>query len=149
MLKENKRLSLTLKQRAFLREYFKTGNATQSALKVYDTSDYSSAGAIASQNLKKLKDPIRLMMEAKGLSIGKLVDVIIEGLGATKAQSFNKEAPDFSTRHKYLETASGWLGLEQEPQSPPWLTQINVGGDKVIRVFYPNFLPPAPEEESE
>lgn len=138
---ENKKLSLTLKQRSFLREYFKTGNATLAALKVYDTDDYFSAASIASQNLKKLKKPIQVMMEAKGLSIGKLVNVLLEGLEAIKTRGFNKEIPDYPVRHKYMETASRWLGLESEPQTPSWLTQINVGNDKIIRVFYPNFKP--------
>lgn len=46
---------LTRKQRIFADELLDTGVATTAALKAYDTEDYSTAGAIASQNLKKLK----------------------------------------------------------------------------------------------
>lgn len=44
---------LSLKQKKFTQEYIKTGNGTQSALAVYDTSDPLVAHAIASENLQK------------------------------------------------------------------------------------------------
>lgn len=43
----------TKKQRDFIEEYTKTGNWTQAALKAYDTDDYNTAKAIASENLAK------------------------------------------------------------------------------------------------
>ncbi len=46
---------LTKKQKVFVKEYVKTENGTQSALKAYDTKDYSTAGNIASENLNKPK----------------------------------------------------------------------------------------------
>lgn len=46
---------LTKKQHAFVKEYLETGNGTKSALKAYNTNDYSTAGMIASENLKKPK----------------------------------------------------------------------------------------------
>jgi phage terminase small subunit len=46
---------LTPKQKEFADEYLETGNGVQSALSVYDTEDYSTAGNIASENLKKPK----------------------------------------------------------------------------------------------
>ncbi len=46
---------LTKKEKGFVKDYIETGNGTQSALKHYDTEDYSTAGAIASENLKKPK----------------------------------------------------------------------------------------------
>jgi len=46
---------LSKKEKGFADDYLETGNGVQSALDNYDTEDYSSAGAIASQNLKKLK----------------------------------------------------------------------------------------------
>lgn len=122
---------LTPKQRAFLKLYFETGNATQSALKVYDTDNISTAGAIASENLQKLKNPIQTFMESKGLSLGSLVEKVKEGTDATRATnaailvqkdgSVVKaeeqgliEVPDYLTRHKYIETAAKWLGVERE-----------------------------------
>jgi phage terminase small subunit len=46
---------LTHKQKEFADEFLETGNGVQSALSAYDTKDYSTAGNIASENLKKPK----------------------------------------------------------------------------------------------
>lgn len=121
---------LTLKERSFLKRYLETGNGTQSAMEIYDTHSYSSAGAIASQILKKLKNPTRLFLESQGLSIGSLTKKLKEGLDATRTTNaailitkdgkIEKaeeqgliETPDYLTRHKYLETASKWIGIEE------------------------------------
>lgn len=133
---------LTLKQRRFLQEYFKSGNGVQSAMKVYDTKDYASACALASENLTKLKPRLEHMMEARGLDLGKLLGVLDEGLASTKVISAAviggdpKDAdsqtndfidvPDYPTRHKYLETAGKWLGLEaKEDKNTPVSIQVN------------------------
>lgn len=44
---------LTVKQAKFVEEYAKTGNATKSAMKAYDTEDYMTAAQIGAENLKK------------------------------------------------------------------------------------------------
>ena len=49
---EGKVVKLTPKQKIFVEEYLKTGNATKSALKAYDTN-YNTASVIASENLEK------------------------------------------------------------------------------------------------
>jgi phage terminase small subunit len=46
---------LTKKQKGFVKDYIETGNGTQAALNNYDTIDYSTAGNIASDNLRKPK----------------------------------------------------------------------------------------------
>lgn len=46
---------LSKKEKGFADDYLETGNGVESALKNYDTEDYSSAGVIAHENLKKLK----------------------------------------------------------------------------------------------
>ena len=45
--------ALTKKQKGFVRDYVKTGNGTQSALKHYDTKNENVARSIASENLTK------------------------------------------------------------------------------------------------
>lgn len=45
--------AITLKQKRLVEEYIKTGNKVQSALKVYDTDDYSTASQIAGETLEK------------------------------------------------------------------------------------------------
>lgn len=44
----------TKKQKMFAKEYAKTGNGVQSALKTYDTDDYNSARQIAVENLQNI-----------------------------------------------------------------------------------------------
>jgi len=46
---------LTKKEKGFVNDFVKTGNGTKSALNNYDTKSENVAGAIASQNLRKLK----------------------------------------------------------------------------------------------
>ena len=140
---------LTLKQRKWLAEYFKTGNATKAALVAYDTSDPEVASVIASQNLTKLREPVKSYMEFNGLSLGTLVESVKEGLAANKVLSAvviqrkdsstsqaegelpiaNSrstdfiEVPDHIARHKYVETAAKWLGMEKK--EPTTLIQQN------------------------
>ncbi len=77
-------------------------------------------------------------MESKGISLGALVDKMKEGLEATRTTNaailisnsgkIEKaeeqgiiEVPDFHARHKYIETASKWLGVDKpidEPTQP-------------------------------
>jgi hypothetical protein len=129
---EKKQPKLTMKQRKFLKLYFETGNGTQAALAAYDTDDPRAASVIAAENLAKLREPVRALMEAKGISVGRLIEILDEGLQANKvvsAQVLVKqdgsvlkkedegmiEVPDHFVRRLYVETAAKWLGLEKEP----------------------------------
>lgn len=123
---------LTLKQKKFLRLYFKYGNGTKAALEVYSTSDPRAASVIASENLAKLRDPIRVLMEKRGLSLGRLLDVLDEGLKAkkviTKGGKRHRKVEDYAVRHKYLETAAKWLGVDKpalQPQQIAYSSQFN------------------------
>lgn len=55
------------------------GNATQSALKAYDTKDYYNAGAIGHQNYKKLQERIpnmaALVADKEGFGYGELIKI--------------------------------------------------------------------------
>lgn len=46
---------LTKKEQGFIKDFIATDNGVQSALNNYDTKNYSTAGAIAHENLKKPK----------------------------------------------------------------------------------------------
>lgn len=99
--------NLTRKQRNFVNEVAQTGNATQAALKVYDTDSYMTAANIASENLNKPKI-ISALEEA--LPDELLAKIHVEGLYATKP-IYNSEGDlvaedaDFNARHKYLDSA--------------------------------------------
>jgi len=146
--KKEKKVKLTLKQAKFLKLYFETGNATRSALEVYDTDDYGVAGNIASENLKKLQAPIKTLMEAKGLSVGRLMEVLDDGLKAnrtlsakviyqgkqgeatTKTDDFI-EVPDHAVRHKFLDTASKWLGIDKAQTLIQQNIQVNLTDEQL------------------
>lgn len=115
---------LTLKQKKFLKVYFETGNATKAALEAYETDSYDSANAIGSENLAKLSDVVRYIMNKKGLDVGKLVDTVNEATEATKWNDFTGERePDHGTRLKAVEIAERWLGMKDKDL--PSLTQTN------------------------
>lgn len=50
-----KKTKLTKKESDFAKEYAKTGNGTQSALKVYNTKSVQTAASLASENIRKPK----------------------------------------------------------------------------------------------
>lgn len=106
---------LTKKEKDFAKEYAKTGNGVQSALKTYDTEDYSTAGVIAHDNLKKPKIQKEIKSIADQISDKELLKVHKEGLKASRkifrnnmktgAIEYVGSEPDHTTRHKYLDTA--------------------------------------------
>ena len=126
---------LTLKQKKFIKLYLESGNATKACQEAYQCS-YESARRMGSENLSKLGVTLKELMEAKGLSLGRLMDVLDDGLKANRvisAINTDKQAsgatadfidvPDHAVRHRYLETASKWLGLDQNSQPT---NQVNV-----------------------
>lgn len=68
-------------------------------------------------------------MEAKGLSLGDLVDVVKEGTKAERWKSSmtepDKLVPDWPTRLKSVEIASKWMGVEQPENTTQTNIQIN------------------------
>lgn len=134
----NETKTLTFKQKKFLKVYFETGNATKAALAAYETDDPHSASIIGSENLAKLGDVVRYIMNRKGLDVEKLVDTVNGAMEANKvisAQAIVKrenptsqadgelppadsktndfiEVPDHPTRLKAVEIAERWLGFK-------------------------------------
>lgn len=75
----------TAKADLFLEEFLKNGgNATQAALKVFNCTSMSSAGALGYTYLKKAKASARLYMEKKGYSYGRLLDTALEKMETSK-----------------------------------------------------------------
>ena len=122
---------LTLKQRDFIKHYLDTGNACESALKAGYQSYHSGY-----ENLKnpQIIDAIYALMDKQGITDKLLLDVLKEGLAASKTISANiiqiksddptvtdKEAhaktmdfidvADYQTRKGYLELALKLKGL--------------------------------------
>ncbi len=111
---------LTKKQRGFVKDYLKTGNATLAVKRNYKKTTDLTARTMGSENLTK-PNIIKSLQEA--LPDELLSKVHLEGLNAT----YN-EVPDYSVRHKYLDSAykiKGAYVTEEKPTSTTNnLTQI-------------------------
>lgn len=119
---EGKPRELTLKQKKFLKVYFETGNATKAALAAYDTDDPHMAANIGSENVAKLGDVVRAIMNRKGLDAEKLVNTVNAATEANKIHGYGDnfvEIPDHQTRLKAVEIAERWLGMKQDSGTPP------------------------------
>lgn len=131
---------LTKKQKGFVKDYIKTGNGVQSALKNYDVATYETAGVIATENLEKPKI-IQAIQDAFPNEL--LAKVHLEGLNASRELVKDGEVlvsiPDFAVRHKYLDSAYKLKGLyaDDKPLPPPQLNvMINLGDGEKIRQEY-------------
>ena len=109
------RKQLTIKQRKFCAEIAKTGNATKSALKVYNTVNYDTAGNIGYENLKKPQ--IRQTVDdiIAGLE-NKAKQVLKDGLTAMKQTAYDGEIiesndiKDNAERRKYVSLIADLAG---------------------------------------
>ncbi len=68
---------LTLKQEQFVKKYIETGNGTEAALQVYDTTSSEVAASIAHENLQKPKIALAVheLMKEKGLDNDSLLEI--------------------------------------------------------------------------
>ena len=106
-----KRPPRTIKERKFVKEYLKSGNATDAAAKVYDVTSRESAGVIGAQNLGKLR--FTDVLSKAGVTDEKLAQVLDEGLRSTKRDK-DELVPDRAVRHRYLETGLKMRGHSQD-----------------------------------
>ena len=116
---------LTKKEKGFVKAIVKGSNGVEAALANYDTESYSTAGVIASENLKKPKI-VNAIEEALP---DELLDTVHrEGLFASKP-FFNDngeliaEEADFNVRAKYLDMAYKRKGS----YAPDKTVNVNVG----------------------
>lgn len=120
MSKTAKRLPKTIKEKRFVKEYSKDGNATRAAREVYDVSNNNSAAAIGSEILRKLN--ISEVLDKAGVTDEKIAQTIFDGMEASKPISVvgGKDAgeasmdfidvPDTPSRLKAAELASKLKG---------------------------------------
>jgi len=133
---------LTRKQKGFVKDYIETGNGVKSALNNYDTDDYNTAHAIASENLQK---PAIVKSIQEALPDELLAQVHLEGLSATKRSGTGGmkigigadgqvndfghteiDEPDFAVRHKYLDSAYKLKGSYAAEKSISITAQFNI-----------------------
>ena len=134
--KKTKRPPKTIKEKKFLQEFIKTGNATEAASRVYDVTNRDSAKSIGSENLTKLD--IVSIMEKRGLTDEKITDTLYEGMEANKTvrsadPNIESDAesndfidiPDWQARLKATELASKIKGhLKEKIEGELKITQI-------------------------
>ena len=135
----NNQLSeLNLKQRMFLKEYFKCGSATRSYQKIYKV-DEASAAVLASRLLKKVKNIMCILFELHGLTEAAIVKILKDACNATKIQIYNGqkyEVPDHYIRLKSVELVKHITGMEySSSDSRNTQTNVVVINDKKRGVF--------------
>jgi len=127
----------TDKERAFAKSYVKTLNATKSYKEVYNTKtdNIHTVQQEASRTLSKpqVKREIVELMERKGLDDESLLQVHQEGLQSTRG-----DEPDYSVRHKYLETAYKLKGYTDTDREKPPIQIAIVTGDAIRVDTKPN-----------
>ena len=122
---------LTKKQKGFVKDYAKTGNGALSIKENYDVANNKTATVMAVENLAKPSIQKALKSIADSLSEEDLIKVHKEGLQASE-QIFKEgvlvaEKPDYSVRHKYLDSAYKLKGLyEDESRKAPIIIPILV-----------------------
>jgi hypothetical protein len=97
---------LTPKQRKWIKVYSETLNATEAAMQAYDCKNRDVAKQIGFENITKL-DFIELM-DTIGLTDEYLVKTVRDGFSSSRGMLVNGKVvglPDYTTRHRYLETA--------------------------------------------
>lgn len=120
---------LTKKQRGFVKDYAETGNGTQSAMNHYDVKNENVARAIGSENLTKPAIQEALRSIAEQIPDEDLVKVHKEGLSATDG-----ERPDYSVRHKYLDSAYKLKGIYAPDRAIQLNMNANVADPKALEI---------------
>ena len=132
---------LTRKQKGFVKDYVRTGIGVTSVLNNYDKMKYNTANAVAVENLQKPSIIEAIAVEQKTLADRIPDDLIervhLEGLNAGRTIYKNNMSsgkveevgyePDYSARHKYLDSAYKLKGSYAAEKS--MALNVNVGLD--------------------
>ena len=100
--KKDKSIKTKIHENRFIRLYIESGNAVKSYMQVFKCSKETAMGN-ASDYLKSID--ISKIMEAKGITDDKLLNVLDDGLQATRPYGKNGIIhADHATRHSYMVT---------------------------------------------
>lgn len=128
---------LTKKEAGFVRDFVRTGNGVQSALNNYDTTSYKTASNIASTNLDKPRIQKAIKSIAEQISDEDLIKVHREGLSASSAivkDGEIVERPDYSVRHKYLDSAYKLKGVYAPEKSVNLDVQVDILNPRALEL---------------
>ena len=107
---------MTPKQAKFLSLWLEHGNGTRAALEAYDTKDENTAAQIASDILRKLKNPMKLFLEHHGASLSLLGKIVMDASTATKTDITGDVHPDHRIRLEAGDRLSKWLDVEPKEE---------------------------------
>ena len=91
---------LTKQEKKFVKEVVETGNQTQSVIKAFPNTNKDYARVKGTRLIAKDSIKKAIKTVADSIPDKKLIEVHLGGLEAT-----DNEKPDYSVRHKYLDTA--------------------------------------------
>ena len=114
----------TYKQKLFVQEYIKNkGNGTQSALKVYNTTDDNTARMIASDNLTKpiVQQELKTLLQRKELQLDRFTNKLSDIVGS--------EPPKGYSGADIVEAVKTGLKLHGVLQDRKTVTSYNLNAD--------------------
>lgn len=120
-----KTLKLTVKQAKFVKAKAEGKTGVEAAMSAYDTTDYFTANAIASQNLQKpsIQEALHAEFKRQGITLERIVRPINEALDANKIVTSptepDKEVADHSVRLKASGMAAQFMGIGKNDQVAP------------------------------
>jgi predicted DNA-binding protein YlxM (UPF0122 family) len=132
---------LTKKQKGFVKDFIKTGNGVKSALKNYDTKDYSTAGSIAVENLQKpaIKEAIKSI--ADSIPDELLIEKHLELLNVPKITKTMKNG-EYTDIEESTDVQAIKAGLDMayklKGAYAPQQTDITSQGEKITGINYLN-----------
>jgi len=142
MKEEKEERKLTLKQRAWLKAYFETFNATEAARRAgYKCRNEEHLRNIGAQNYTKLCREIEKWIDEHGFSDAHLKQKILEGMKAMETKFFaheghvveTKEVIPWEVRRKYLDMAIKVKGL----YAPEKRELTGKGGEPIRFINFP------------
>ena len=111
------------KHRKVVNNYLISGNATKAYKKEYPNANLNTASNEGNKIIKSMGITMEKLMEAKGLSKGKLIDKVSQKMNSKKPFSSPTEpdrmVDDNPSQLKAVEIAGKWLGVDKG-------TQVNV-----------------------
>ena len=104
------------KHRKVVNEYLISGNATKAYSKIYPKANLNTASNEGNKIIKSMGITMERLMEAKGLSKGKLIDKVSQKMNSKKIHGTSDdfiEVDDNPSQLKAVEIAGKWLGVDK------------------------------------
>ena len=121
---------LTHKQAMWIAEFYRTGNATEAAARVYNCKDRASAAQIGFENKQKLSQPVQKYAERLGIDLRFILKGFKQAAKATKIHTSHTEpdkvVPDYANRIKALKELAEIMGVKVTVQDGAANKPLNI-----------------------